>query len=738
MCAFDPNPVSAAIAFLGDFHHSELQPPGAIIFCQVQLSPVPDGTMRPMSVVENGVHFMKSTWSSGVSVVVVLAAISFAISCGGSSGGSTTPPGRGVAAQIVVISGDQQSGVPGETLPAPLDVQVIDSFGLAVPNVTVSFAINGGQTFPQAVQTADTGHARALVRLPNTAFTTVNITASSASLTANFTATTGPRLLATFGNVSAAHGAVRPDGSYVGVSQITDFLPGLGYDFFAPDGSLSQRLGPLQGKMGLPGLYDSFWSVVPTPNQNLYFRSVTSFGSEYVVGLDDGLNLVQFTDLARSNGVSASKLTGAMAVDNTGNVYIAQGDTGGTVYGFDANGNNTNKISIQANAAGIAVSHAGNLVTLVPSSSGYSFKEYSMAGTLVHTPSTPAFSSLVTFAQDPDGNYLVLDNVSPLYKFDQNYNVLSTVNLSPPPFGSAQAAISGADASGNLYISSPQGTGVFKYDPSGILLAATAWPIQYVCSGCPSPSYTDEMVSPTGIAIDPVTSDVYVSDNGRTVQMTSAVLRFTNQKFAQRLSLPQAYFASDVAIGSAREIYVADLANNNVHVLDMEGNELRTLSSSTVGIPYSIAIDINDNKYIYDTSNDSIRILDSSDTLVATLPLNLPGLATGYVRVGSDDNLMLTLWLNGSRMVEELATDGTVLFSTTYPASGFVAGWATTDTRGNMFVAGEGQTKVLNPSGSELGSFKPGLTLPPACGIASNGDTIYVCYLNRISALSVN
>jgi sugar lactone lactonase YvrE len=78
-----------------------------------------------------------------------------------------------------------------------------------------------------------------------------------------------------------------------------------------------------------------------------------------------------------------------------------------------------------------------------------------------------------------------------------------------------------------------------------------------------------------------------------------------------------------------------------------------------------------------------------------------------------------------------------VLFSVTYPTTTFVPGWATADSQGNMFLAGGGQVRVLDSSGNNLGSFDVDPLNFAPCGLTVQGDTVYVCYLNRISALSV-
>ena len=97
---------------------------------------------------------------------------------------------------------------------------------------------------------------------------------------------------------------------------------------------------------------------------------------------------------------------------------------------------------------------------------------------------------------------------------------------------------------------------------------------------------------------------------------------------------------------------------------------------------------------------------------------------------------MLTVWLSGQRMVKKLATDGTELFSITYQSSDFVPYWATADTNGNMFLGGFNQLKVLDFKGIELGQFDLNVYSGSPCGLDRQGDTVYVCYLNRISAFS--
>ncbi|MGH9546829.1 MAG: hypothetical protein ACRD23_16605 [Terriglobales bacterium] len=162
---------------------------------------------------------------------------------------------------------------------------------------------------------------------------------------------------------------------------------------------------------------------------------------------------------------------------------------------------------------------------------------------------------------------------------------------------------------------------------------------------------------------------------------------------------------------------------------------MRTIQGPQIGVPASITIDSSNNKYILDFSTNSIHVLNASDQLSTNLNLSTPS-ASGTLRIAGDGTLMLTVWLSGQRIVKKLATDGTELFSVTYLTSDFIPSWATADSKGNMFLAGNNQVKVLGSNGIELGNFDLNVSSAPPCGLDHNGDTIYVCYLNRISSLS--
>lgn len=203
--------------------------------------------------------------------------------------------------------------------------------------------------------------------------------------------------------------------------------------------------------------------------------------------------------------------------------------------------------------------------------------------------------------------------------------------------------------------------------------------------------------------------------------------------------MPLNHIADDLAIGNARRIYVADYLFNQIHVLDLSGNEIQTLQGPQIGAPASIAIDSNDNKYILDASTNSIHVLDSSDQLTNTLNLNVTNIWMGGLRIAADGTLIVTLAFTNTtqRIVLRLATDGTVLFTKTYAMSDFSPNWATADSGGNMFIAGYYGLRVLDANGAQVGSFDvKGNAVGASCGLARQGDTVFACFLNRIYSLA--
>ena len=60
-----------------------------------------------------------------------------------------------VPANVVVVTGDDQSGPAGTALPSPMTVKVVDRYGNAVPNAPVTFTDDANGTLAATTVTTD-------------------------------------------------------------------------------------------------------------------------------------------------------------------------------------------------------------------------------------------------------------------------------------------------------------------------------------------------------------------------------------------------------------------------------------------------------------------------------------------------------------------------------------------------------------------------------------------------------
>ena len=110
------------------------------------------------------------------------------LGCG--AGDLTLPGGTGPATDLVLVSGNEQSAEPGDDLPAPLVVRLVDAQGNPVPAAAVSWVVGsgGGDVSPATAQTNTDGLASATLTLGESAgVNTVNAVVSGLE-TVTFTA----------------------------------------------------------------------------------------------------------------------------------------------------------------------------------------------------------------------------------------------------------------------------------------------------------------------------------------------------------------------------------------------------------------------------------------------------------------------------------------------------------------------------------------------------------------------
>ncbi len=258
-----------------------------------------------------------------------------------------------------------------------------------------------------------------------------------------------------------------------------------------------------------------------------------------------------------------------IAVDSTGNVYVAEGN-GNRVQKFDNNGVFILKFGIPGDVPGGFV-----------------------------TPSGVAVDSL--------GNVYVSDSTTNKVS---KFTSAGAFVLQWGGFGQANSVA--VDASNNVYVSDGVTHQIRKYTSVGVLI--TSW------GG--SGSGDGQFSGPNGIAVD-LSNNVYVADTGnnRIQKFTSAGVFITKWGSA---GAGNGQFASPLGVGvdTAGNVFVADNGNNRIQSFTNTGgfNEAFGTAGSGDGQfagPQDVACDPSGNIFVADTSNDRVQKLGTVTAVVA-------------------------------------------------------------------------------------------------------------------------
>ncbi len=105
------------------------------------------------------------------------------------------------------------------------------------------------------------------------------------------------------------------------------------------------------------------------------------------------------------------------------------------------------------------------------------------------------------------------------------------------------------------------------------------------------------------------------------------VRAFTNFVFDEPSALLLVGDGRESEIGLVREprLYVADLASNEVFVIDLDGNLLETISHPMLAVPSGLAMDYDDRLYVSSFFNDRVLVLDANRQLETMLTTDLDG-----------------------------------------------------------------------------------------------------------------
>jgi len=255
--------------------------------------------------------------------------------------------------------------------------------------------------------------------------------------------------------------------------------------------------------------------------------------------------------------VSGLRYPTGVAVDGSGNVYIADHNNG-RVLKETPSGSGYTQTTIGsgfAAPAGVAVDSSGN-VYVVDDTLGELIKETLSGGVYTQTTIDSGFGFLKGVAVDGSGNVYVSDYMlAEVFKETPSGGSYTRTVLSSSfrPDGVA------VDGSGNVYVAQYTLGEVFKETPSG----GGAYTQTVLFSG----------LRPVGVAVDG-SGNLYIADTGnnRALKETLSGGTYTQTTLIGGLNLPQG-----VAVDGSGNVYIADSSNNQVN------NQVLKLSTAAVG-----------------------------------------------------------------------------------------------------------------------------------------------------------
>jgi DNA-binding beta-propeller fold protein YncE len=276
------------------------------------------------------------------------------------------------------------------------------------------------------------------------------------------------------------------------------------------------------------------------------------------------------------------------------------------------------------------------------------------------------------------------------------------------PVGVAVDRSSGS--AGDVYVTDSQNNRVEKFGPSGLFLAAWGWGVsngaaesQVCTTGCQAGiagSENGQFSTPTGVAVDPVSGDVYVFNAGDgLVEKFSAAGVFVAPQFGG-LGSGNGTFASEdsgsnLAVDSSGDVYVADSGNHVVQKFTSAGVFLPPMiGEGVLSSPKGVAVDSSGNVYVADGSNRNVQKFNSSGLAVSTLDGGGSELPRGVSVDASNNVFVLAFNLSAFRtQIVEYDPSGTPLaeaLTTTLTTSvGLAFGIAASATAGQVYVAAE-------------------------------------------------
>jgi DNA-binding beta-propeller fold protein YncE len=242
--------------------------------------------------------------------------------------------------------------------------------------------------------------------------------------------------------------------------------------------------------------------------------------------------------------------------------------------------------------------------------------------------------------------------------------------------------------------------------------------------------------SPYGIAVDPVTNDVYFADvdGGKTVDKYSATGQYLLSFGANGTGRGKFMYPSQIAVGADRRVYVSDQWDHNIVVHDPNGNELFQFGTNGTGNgqfrqPRGLDFDSQNRLFVVDNYNLRVEVFDAEGRYLSKFGSR--GTNPGQFNPGADlrglavdqDNGFVYVVDAASGYVSKFDTSGNYLlrFGGFGPGNGKFPGGGrdvTVDGDGNIWVGDMPgfRAQKFSPSGQFLLAVPNPAEPPPPGG----------------------
>ncbi|WP_234125051.1 X2-like carbohydrate binding domain-containing protein [Clostridium hydrogenum] len=357
-----------------------------------------------------------------------------------------------------------------------------------------------------------------------------------------------------------------------------------------------------------------------------------------------------------NNGLATSATLNypmGVAVDNSGNVYIA-----------DSSNNAVREIDHTT----------GNISTIVGTTKDVPAIAYSGDGGLA---TSAALSNPMGVVADSSGNVYIADSGNnAVRKIDHTTGNISTIA------GTGTSGYSGdnglatsaklnmpmgvaVDSSGNVYIADSSNSAIRKIDNTTGNISTIAGTGTSGYSGDNGLATSATLYGPNGVAVDN-SGNVYIADSGNNVVRKidhitgniSTIAGTGTRGYSGDNGLATSatlYGPREVAIDNSGNVYIADSGNNVIRKIDHTTGNISTIAgtgtrgysgdnglatSATLNTPSGVAVDSSGNVYLADSSNSAIRKIDHETGTISTIAGN------GTSAYGGDNGLATSATLS--------------------------------------------------------------------------------------------